>query len=238
MIVIQEQQLSEQTECSYIHGQELRFNYFFATRVSDMDLDLLLEKGWRKFGIYYFRPSCPGCRECIPLRIPVSEYHPTRSQKRTLKRAENVEMTVNPLVYRDEVFEIYRDHSLHRFGRDSDRAEFMASFYQQSCPGVQTEYYLDGRLFAVGYLDLSHRALSSVYFVYHHEYEFLSPGVLGVLREVDLCHRWGLDYYYLGYYIAGNRSMSYKNRFYPHELFDWEQDAWIRVNSRKQSVSN
>ncbi len=238
MIVIQEQQLSEETECSYVSGHDLRFNYFFATRVSDMDLDLLLEKGWRKFGIYYFKPRCPACSKCIPLRIPVREFHPTRSQRRTLKRAGKVEMTVNPLVYRDEIFEIYRDHSLHRFGRDSDRSEFMASFYQQSCPGVQTEYYLDGRLFAVGFLDLSRRALSSVYFVFHHEYDFLSPGILGVLMEVDLCQRWGLDYYYLGYYIAENRSMSYKNRFYPHEILNWEKDAWRKVVSRDKAVSS
>lgn len=231
MIVIKETTLSELQECPYLPDRMLRYSYFFAARVAQEELDVLLEEGWRKFGYYYFKPDCPGCQECVPLRIPVKDFTPSRSQKRVLKNGSDLELAFSPLQYRDEVFEVYQEHSLSRFGRTSDKDDFMSSFYRMSCPAFQSEYYLGDTLAAVGFLDRSSRALSSVYFVYRDSAARYSPGILSILREIEEAKKMGALYYYLGYYIRDNKSMSYKNRFYPHERLDMETGTWSRYVS-------
>lgn len=115
---------------------------------------------------------------------------------------------------------------MERFSRDADYEDFLNSFYVQSCPTLQSEYYLDNKLFGVGYLDISSASLSSVYFIYDTEYMKYSPGTLSIIKEAEYAESIGLSYYYLGYYIEENRSMSYKNNFNLNEKLNWETGIW------------
>lgn len=200
--------------------------YFFAYALSGEELDELLCRGWRKFGTYYFAPHCPGCARCVPVRIIAERFTPTKSQRRILRIAAAVEVRFSPLVFREEIFEVYREHSMSRFGKRSEMDEFINTFYTQSCPSLQSEYYIDGMLFATGFLDRSAEALSSVYFVFHSDYSHFSPGILSVIKETEYAMSQNLRYYYMGYYIEKNRSMSYKNRFHPYEWYSWNGEAW------------
>lgn len=155
MKLLSEPLVSEEAPCSYIKGKNWRFNYFFALDVTDKELDTILSRGWRKFGMYYFRPLCRDCNACIPIRIKTDELLPSRSQKRVLKDCKNIHVEFKDLEYRDEIFEIYKDHSLNRFNKNSNEEDFYSSFYTQSCPSMQSEYYLDGKLAAVGFIDRS-----------------------------------------------------------------------------------
>ena len=38
-----------------------------------------------------------------------------------------------------------------------------------------------------------------------------------ILKEIELCRRWGLRHLYLGLYVAGCRPMEYKASYLPHE---------------------
>lgn len=231
MKLLSEPLLSEETPCSYIKGLKWRFNYFFAVNVSAEELDVILSRGWRKFGMYYFRPSCKDCRECIPIRIKTSELIPSRSQKRVLKECRDVRVEFKELEYRDEIFEIYKDHSLNRFNKSSYEEDFYNSFYTQSCPAMQSEYYLEGELVAVGFLDQSSNALSSIYFTYKNDYSKFRLGTFSALKETAYAQSLGLDYYYLGYYIEKNPSMAYKNSFHINEKMNWNTGNWIHENS-------
>jgi leucyl-tRNA---protein transferase len=222
--------LSETQQCPYLPDKELRYSYFYAHEVNQDELEVLLSQGWRKFGYYYFKPNCPNCNACVPLRIMVDEFEPSRSQKRVIKKGKDIEMFPIPLRYKGEIYAVYRDHSMARFGRVSTEEEFLTSFYRISCPGFQTEYYYNNRLAAVGFLDRSVHALSSVYFVYHHDLEEFSPGTLSICREIEEAKEMGSKWYYLGYYIENNQSMNYKNRFYPHERLDMTSGEWTRYS--------
>jgi arginine-tRNA-protein transferase len=214
--------------CSYIANQEARFEYFLASGLGYDELDELLSVGWRKFGLYYFRPNCPGCLKCIPIRIQAKNFTPTKSQRRIVKNAGKIEIVTGPLEFKKEIFDIYRIHSKDRFDKESDMEEFYHSFYQQSCPAIQSEYYLDGKLIAAGFLDYSSHSLSSVYFIYDTAYKDYSLGTLSVIKETQIAAGMGLDYYYLGYVIYENRSMAYKDKFHPYELYDWDAESWVR----------
>lgn len=231
MILLQEPRLSDFTPCSYIADRMWRFEYFFAHGLDGRELDLLLQRGWRKFGEYYFRPHCGECRRCIPIRLLAQELDPRKSQRRVMRKCAGIDVRFCELDFREEIFEIYRDHSLNRFGKESDEDEFLASFYSRSCPSLQSEYYRDGELIAVGYLDLSRESLSSVYFIYKTAHERLRLGTYSVIREAEYAASQGLKYYYLGYLVEENESMAYKGHFHPHETYDWERQTWVREPS-------
>jgi leucyl-tRNA---protein transferase len=228
MIIIQEPRFSYYGVCPYFKEARCRFEYFYARNLDGIELDELFNRGWRKFGTYYFRPECGRCRQCIPIRIMVPEFAPTKSQRRVLKKCAGIEVRLAEPEFRDEIFEIYRDHSFHRFGRESDLMEFLDAFYTPSCPSLQSEYYLGGELIAVGFIDVSQDSFSSVYFVYKTEYEQYRLGTYSIIKEVEHAASKGMKYYYLGYYIRESRSMSYKNHFHPNEKFDWINQVWTR----------
>lgn len=166
----------------------------------------------------------------MPLRILTNELRLSKSQRRVMRRCNGIDVRFVQPKYKTEIFEIYRDHSLSRFGRLSDESEFISSFYIQSCPSLQSEYYFKGRLIAVGFIDVSSEALSSVYFVYRSEYQDLRLGTLSVLVEASHAASLGLRYYYLGYYIPECGRMEYKGHYHPHETYDWTTGIWNREN--------
>lgn len=218
--------VSPSEECPYLPAQTMALEYFFATWIGEDELDSLLADGWRVFGQFYFRPACPSCRACIPLRVRARELVLSRSQRRVRNRNRDTVVRIGPPSFRDEIFEVYRDHNATKFGRESDPVEFMQSFYRPSCPSLQSEYFIGDELAAVGFLSRSANALSSVYFVYRDRYRRLALGVFSVIYECAYAASLGLEYYSLGYYINDNKSMSYKGNFEPHERYVWAQRVW------------
>ena len=231
MKIIQNPMLSIREKCTYLPEIEQQLKYFFATGLDGADLNKLLETGWRKFGMCYFRPECRSCRECVPIRIPAADFRPSKSQRRVLRNSSDIEVKIGPLDFNDEIYELYMIHSADRFGRKTCLSDFYENFYYQTCPALQSEYYLNGRLIAAGFLDRSTEALSSVYFVFNTAFSKYSPGIYSILREIEYAASTGYKYYYLGYYVRDNHSMAYKGRFFPQELYDWEKKEWRTVLS-------
>lgn len=228
MVEIRERDISDEFQCPYL-DQQSRNEYFFAMELNHEDINKLLSEGWRKFGWYYFRPACNSCQACIPLRVLANEFQPSRSQRKVINKNTNTELKVCGLEYRDEIFELYEKHSRVRFDQPSEKQDFIETHFFPSCPGLQTEYYVDEKLVAVGFLDQGSTGLSSVYFIYDTDYSHLSLGVYGAIKEIELAQKMDLDYYYLGYWINENASMKYKNQYYPHELMNWDSEQWAKV---------
>ena len=74
-----------------------------------------------------------------------------------------------------------------------------------------------GRLVGVSITDRGASSLSAVYCCYDPELAKLSLGTYAILKQVELCRRWGMKHLYLGLYVADNAHMRYKARFRPHE---------------------
>jgi arginyl-tRNA--protein-N-Asp/Glu arginylyltransferase len=212
--------------CPYLAGRTMQLECFSAGRVAGDELASLLAAGWRTFGPIYFRPACPDCRACTPLRIPVATFKPSKSQRRIWRRNRGTRFSIGPLRYSDEIYGIYHDHSWTRFGRHTDPDEFRGSLYQPSCPSLQTEYRVDGALAAVGFVSVASNAFSSVYFAFRDRYKRYGLGVLSVMAECACTAAAGLRYYYLGYWIRQSAHMRYKSQFGPHEFYDWLRAEW------------
>jgi arginine-tRNA-protein transferase len=228
MKLLSEPQVSTESPCPYIEGRRWCFSYFFALDVAAEELEIILSRGWRKFGMYYFKPVCRECRECIPIRVITAELIPSKSQRRVLKECRDVRVEFKDMEYRDEIFEIYKDHSLNRFNKESDEDDFRSSFYTRSCPAIQSEYFIGDTLAAVGFLDVSSDGLSSIYFIYKNEFTGYSLGTFSALKESEYARSLGLKYYYLGFYIRDNPSMAYKNNFHINEKMNLDTGDWLR----------
>jgi arginyl-tRNA--protein-N-Asp/Glu arginylyltransferase len=222
--------LSPEEKCPYIDSQLARHEFFLATEVDAKEFNSCLERGFRKFGIYFFRPNCKTCQKCLPLRVLADKFQPTKSQKRVLKKNSDINVFYNPPLYREEIYQLFVKHSKIRFNQDEEktgsREDFIQTHFTPSTASVLSEFFLDDKLVAVGFLGLSIEATSSVYFIYDPDFEKRSLGIFGALKEIEYTKEAHKKYYYLGYFIEENQSMNYKNQFNPHETYDWNKETW------------
>jgi len=225
--------VSPEDKCPYLENLSECHEFFFAEQIKKDEMDFLLTKGWRKFGQFLFRPRCPSCNKCIPLRILVKEFHLKKSVRRIINKNTDIQVVFSPLEYSEEHFKIYRKHSDSRFNdKQIDKEEdFIQTFYTYTGTQVMSEFYLDNKLVAFGILDRGEHSLSSVYFVFDPELEKRSLGKFGVIKEVEYARKKGMNHYYLGYWIEENKSMRYKASFQPYETYDWTTKIWSRHES-------
>ncbi|KAK5611480.1 hypothetical protein CRENBAI_016051 [Crenichthys baileyi] len=100
------------------------------------------------------------------------------------------------------------------------------SFHQQ--------YWLDGRIVAVGVIDILPTCVSSVYLYYHPDFASLSLGSYSALREIAFTRQLQkqspkLCYYYLGFYIHSCPKMRYKGQYRPADLLCPETYVWVSI---------
>ncbi|XP_057788900.1 arginyl-tRNA--protein transferase 1 isoform X2 [Salvia miltiorrhiza] len=104
------------------------------------------------------------------------------------------------------------------------------SFHQQ--------YVLDGKLIAVGVIDILPKCLSSKYLFWDPDLAFLSLGKYSALQEIkcvqeNQVHCPMLQYYYLGYYIHSCSKMRYKAAYRPSELLCPLRYQWVPYDIAK-----
>jgi len=233
MNLLADTQRSPGHPCPYLEGKEARYRSFVAAGVDANETDALLERGWRLFGNCFFRPDCDSCRECVPLRIPVQTFSPSKSQKKIIKRNRETVMSTGKPVPTGELYRLYARHERFRFDHATTIESFVSSFYALSAPALQVEYRIGATLVGAGICLCSRTALSSVYFFHAPEYARFGLGIYSICREIAVARKMGFLWYYLGYFIAENRSMNYKGRFFPHQRMDWDTGEWKTVYRNK-----
>ncbi|KAI1173173.1 arginine-tRNA-protein transferase [Nemania sp. FL0916] len=93
-------------------------------------------------------------------------------------------------------------------------------------------YRLDGRLVAIGVLDLLPHAVSSVYFLYHESIHSWGPGKLGALREMALAIEGRYRWWYPGFYIHTCPKMRYKMDYSPQQILNPDNMQWVEVSKQ------
>ncbi len=210
----------DKSRCLYLENRTAEVGYFYGYNISPDFLDTLLSNGFRRFGNLFFKNICPECRSCLPIRVIVKDFSPTKSQRRCCRVNSDLVVRFKELEYRDEIYDLYCEHSTFKFNKTPDAPDlFRQNFFCINNPGWQTEYYENGKLIGVGFIDRSINGLSSIYFIYSESAASRGLGNYSVMKEIELASELNLSYYYLGYYIEENAHMNYKNKFKPYEFF-------------------
>lgn len=191
-------------------------------RLTGAEFDACLARGDRRQGILLYRPQCPDCAACEPIRMDVAQFAPDRSQLRAFKAgAQRLTVEIGPPQVDAERVALYNAHKELRGLAMGDRpatAADYAGFLAESCVDtIELAYRDQGRLVGVAVADRGNESLSAVYCCYDPTVQGVSLGVFSVMLQVQLCRQWGLRYLYLGFFVEGCRAMRYKGRYAPHQ---------------------
>jgi arginine-tRNA-protein transferase len=209
-------------DCAYLPDLPACEQYTFP-ELSCIDSALyedMMNAGFRRAGRVFYRPDCPTCAACVPIRVPVARFRPSRSQRRAIHRNRDLQVIVGPVLSDDEHYALYQAYPFtrHPEREPADRAGFEEFLGVSPIETVELSLRSDGRLLAAAIVDVCPTALSSVYCYYDPRVRRRSPGVLTALYEIELCRLWSKSHWYIGFHIDGCRKMAYKRDYRPYEL--------------------
>jgi leucyl-tRNA---protein transferase len=208
--------------CPYLAGRiEQRIvTPFFAGDDAGF-FDSLNQAGFRRSHGFLYRPACPGCQACVPVRVPVTRFAWTRRFRKVWKRNRDIRVERRPAKATDEQYALFKRYLDARHD-DGGMARMTREDYRELVENAPVdtfvaEFRLGDELIAAALSDELLSGLSGVYKFFAPELERRSLGSFVILWYIEEAVRLGLPFVYLGYWIERSRKMRYKAMFQPME---------------------
>ena len=211
---------------------------FYASGVAPQQLDALLSKGWRHFGTHFFRYNLGfyerEIRLVIPLRINLIDFSFSKSQRRIIKKNQNLRTVIRSIEITTEKESLFERHK-QRFkeGVPDSLYDFLSfDAARIPCEGKEVCVYENEKLLAASFFDVGEKAISSIYAMFAPSETGRSLGIYTMLLEIEYARANGKAFYYQGYAYEGNSFYDYKKRFSGLERYDWSGN-WESFDKRK-----
>lgn len=223
--------IPEEKSCSYLGNTPSLFRYFQIDNCSPRMYQLLLERGWRRFGRYFFVPICRECERCISIRYLIGDYALSKSTRRILNKNQNTRLTIQRPTVSLEHLKLYDKY--HRHMQEKKQWDYngvnLQLYFEMFVEGheefgFEFLYYHHDILIGIGLVDVLPQSISAVYFFYDPDFEHLSPGVYSILKQMELGKKLTIPHLYPGYWIEEHHSMGYKERYKPFEFLEGRPD--------------
>jgi len=214
-------------ECAYIPNKKVRMHYKHIENATQSYNTALINRGWRRFGSYYFHPICESCSECKSLRINVDEFKLSKSQKKSIKRNKETEIIIQKPTLTQAHLDLYNKYHAFKHQKDNwthrniSPREYKENFVEGAHDfGKEVLYIQDGEIIGVDLIDILDDGISSIYFYYDPDFPRLSLGIYSLLYQIELAKVLELPWIYLGYWVDGCKAFAYKSNFQPQEILN------------------
>lgn len=204
---------------------------FYAENVSYESFDYLMSFGYRRTRNIFYRYTI-GQNDSelvlvVPLRINLSKFMLSESQKKTLRKNKDLHYTFKPLEITKEIEELFSKHKTRFKENIPERIDIFVTEYKNPCETLQCEVRDGEKLVAASFLDIGKTSTSSIYGMFDIEYSKRRLGIYTMLLEIQYSIETGKKYYYPGYAYDKPSFYDYKKTFYGMEYLDWSKIEWL-----------
>ena len=225
-------------------SQKLIYSTLAMKRFAPEQFDLLMEQGYRLLGdsLLQHNTSSTFGVECmtIPLRIRVKDFKPSKSQRKVLRKNEDLQVITRPFRLTAEKKQLFEAHRSRFHDNPSNNTinNFITPFsHQLPTRGIETALYENGKLTASSLSHIGKKGMNATYCFFDPNLYDRSLGTHTLLLELQLAQSMGIEYFYLGYTNSLPCQFDYKLGFHALEKLDWKAMKWQATPRKVSSES-
>ena len=201
--------------CSYLSRNDAQTLFVDPRRIISSSLyQTLTDRGFRRSGSHLYQPRCKACNACIATRIPVAEFRPRRTQRRVVRKNQDLRLEIEDARFSRRHYNLYARYiSLRHADGDmypASEDQFRSFLLSPWSASFFICLYLGEQLLSVAVTDQQAKGLSAIYTFFEPNEDKRSLGVLSILQQIEVCRSLNLPYLYLGYWVKDCGKMAYK----------------------------